>query len=54
MPTNDVIVYCISCINSVFIGGKQPRHLLDLLFNEKMIIEPDIWHKQLDDYIGVH
>jgi hypothetical protein len=57
MPVNDVIVYCVSCINSVFIGGKQPRYLVDLLFNQKTLkktIEPDAWHKKLDDYIAEH
>ena len=57
MPLDDVVVYCISCIKSVFIGGKKPHHLVDLLFNEETLpqtYEPDDWHKQLDDYIEVH
>jgi len=57
MPVHDVVVYCVSCTKSVLIGGKQPHYLVDLLFNEETIektIEPDIWHKELDDYIAVH
>jgi Fe-S oxidoreductase len=57
MPSGEVVVYCISCTKSVFIGGKQPRYLVDLLFNEETIpqtIDPDIWHKELDVYIAAH
>ncbi|MBU2649760.1 MAG: (Fe-S)-binding protein [Bacteroidetes bacterium] len=57
MPVSNVVVYCVSCTKAVFIGGKRPRYLIDLLFNEKTIkktIEPDIWHKELDVYISEH
>ncbi|OFX58645.1 MAG: hypothetical protein A2046_06920 [Bacteroidetes bacterium GWA2_30_7] len=57
MPVNDVVVYCVSCTKSVFIGGKTPHYLVDLLFNEKTIsktLEPDDWHKELDVYINEH
>jgi len=57
MPLDDVIVYCISCIKSVFIGGKNPKYLIDLLFAEETLpktYEPDEWHKELDNYIGTH
>ena len=57
MPVTDVVVYCVSCTKSMFIGGKQPRYLVDLLFNEKTIkktIEPDIWHNELDEFISKH
>lgn len=57
MPVNDVVVYCVSCTKSVFIGGKQPYYLVDLLFNEPTVpktLEPDEWHKELDDYIEEH
>lgn len=56
MPVEDVIVYCVSCSKSVFIGGKTPHYLIDLLFNQKTIpktIEPDLWHKEIDDYIAL-
>jgi hypothetical protein len=57
MPEDDVIVYCVSCIKSVFIGGKKPQHLVDLLFASETIpktFEPDEWHKELDVYIEQH
>ena len=57
MPEEDVVVYCISCTKSVFIGGKTPRYLVDLLFNEETIpktLDPDEWHKELQDYIALH
>jgi len=57
MPCENVVVYCVSCIKSMYIGGKIPRHLLDLLFNEST--SPDIydtveWHNQLQAYIDEH
>ena len=57
MPCEDVIVYCVSCIKSFHIGGKTPRHLIDLLMNEST--EPQIydtvkWHEQLQEYIDAH
>lgn len=57
MPLEEVVVYCISCIKSVHIGGKKPRYLVDLLFNEETLsgtYEPDEWHKELDEYIALH
>ncbi|MFT5702394.1 MAG: hypothetical protein ACI8ZB_005314 [Desulforhopalus sp.] len=57
MPCDDVCVYCVSCIKSFYIGGKTPRHLMDLLMGEPT--EPQIydtveWHDQLQDYIDAH
>jgi hypothetical protein len=57
MPSEDVVVYCISCTKSVFIGGKTPRYLVDLLFNEQTIpktLDPDEWHSELQEYIELH
>lgn len=57
MPVEDVAVYCISCTKSMFIGGKKPHYLIDLLFGEETIpktTDPDEWHKELDDYIAAH
>ena len=54
MPDEDVVVYCVSCGKSVFIGGKTPHYLIDLLFREKTIpktLDPDLWHKEIHDYI---
>ena len=33
MPVENVGVYCIACIKSIYNGGKKPRYLIDLLFN---------------------
>ncbi len=57
MPADDVVVYCVSCSKSIYIGGKKPRYMIDLLFKEKTIpktFEPDEWHKELDDFILNH
>jgi Fe-S oxidoreductase len=54
MPVDDVVVYCVSCIKSVYIGGKKPRYLVDLLFAEETLpktFEPDDWHKELEGYM---
>ena len=53
MPCEHVCVYCVSCIKSMHIGGKTPRHLMDLLMNETT--EPQTfdtvqWHEQLNEY----
>lgn len=57
MPCEDVVVYCVSCIKSMTIGGKTAHHMLDLLLNQKT--EPqelniEIYHDDLDKYIEVH
>lgn len=57
MPLDDVVVYCISCVKSVFIGGKRPHYLVDLLFGEESApgtFEPEQWHSELDEYISRH
>jgi Fe-S oxidoreductase len=57
MPVEEVVVYCVSCIKSMHIGGKKPRYLIDLLFNQDtspQTFEPDEWHKELDCYIEKH
>jgi hypothetical protein len=57
MPAEEVVVYCISCSKAVFIGGKTPRYMIDLLFGEETVpqtLEPDQWHQELDDYIRDH
>jgi len=57
MPLEEVVVYCISCVKSIFIGGKKPRYLVDLLFGEETVpktYEPDEWHRELNDYIEAH
>ncbi len=57
MPSHEVIVYCVSCAKSMFNGGRRPRYLVDLLFNEDTvpkICEPDLWHAELQAYIDSH
>jgi hypothetical protein len=57
MPAEDVVVYCISCTKSVFIGGKTPHYLVDLLYNEETVpktLDPDEWHNELQEYIALH
>lgn len=57
MPEEDVVVYCVSCVKAVFIGGKQPQYLIDLLFDDETVrktFEPDEWHAELKEYIAAH
>jgi Fe-S oxidoreductase len=57
MPREEVVVYCISCIKSVHIGGKSPHYLVDLLFGEETqpgTFEPVEWHNELNEFINVH
>ena len=57
MPADDVVVYCVSCSKAVFVGGKSPRYLIDLLFAEETLpktYEPDEWHDELKIYIENH
>jgi len=57
MECDDVVVYCISCIKSMYIGGKKPRYIIDLLYGEETEIgtyEPDAWHGELQKFIEEH
>lgn len=57
MPCDDVVVYCVSCIKSMYRGQKNPLYLVDLLFNEKTLVqEYDIvkWHEQVNRFIKEH
>lgn len=57
MPCTDVAVYCVSCVKAMHIGGKRPRHLVDLLFGEATPIglcEPEAWHGQIQAFIDAH
>lgn len=56
-PDYDIVVYCVSCSKSMFVGGRRPHYMIDLLFNEETVpktFERDEWHQQLDDYIERH
>jgi len=57
MPVDEVLVYCVSCMQSLFTGGKHPRYLVDLFFAEDTVpkrIGPDQWHTELDEFIVGH
>jgi hypothetical protein len=57
MPLDDVVVYCVSCVKSVFNGGRKPHYIIDLLFDEETVpgtCEPDEWHNELNEYIEAH
>lgn len=57
MPSDRVVVYCVSCIKSMHIGGKKPLYLVDLLFEEPTEVQEyrtEEWHEMLQEYIDVH
>lgn len=57
MPAGDILVYCVSCAKSMFVAGRRPRYLVDLLFNEETVpgtIHPDAWHGELDAFMAGH
>jgi Fe-S oxidoreductase len=57
MPCDNVVVYCVSCIKAMHIGGKKPRYIVDLLFGEETKIgtfEPEAWHDELQKFINEH
>ena len=57
MPCDNVVVYCVSCIKAMHIGGKKPRYIIDLLFGENTEIgtfEPKAWHDELQKFIDEH
>ena len=54
MPLNQILVYCVSCSKSMFVAGKAPGYLVDLLFGEATVpgtTHPDAWHKELDEFM---
>ncbi|AKN32625.1 hypothetical protein Ccar_17935 [Clostridium carboxidivorans P7] len=57
IPCDNVVVYCVSCIKAMHIGGKKPHYIIDLLFGEETGIgtfEPDAWHNELQKFIDEH
>ena len=57
MPVNDIVVHCVSCIIAVCNGGKNPRYLADLLFNEPTApksFDLEVWHNDLTGFIASH
>jgi hypothetical protein len=57
MPVEDILVYCVSCSEAMFVGGRRPRYLVDLLFAEETIrhaVDPDRWHEEIDAFVESH
>jgi hypothetical protein len=57
MPCEDVVVYCVSCIKSMAIGGKIPHHMVDLVLNEETQLQEtrlNVYHDALNQYIEKH
>jgi len=57
MPLDDIVVHCVSCVMAVCNGGKNPKYLADLLFNEQSspeFIDLDKWHSELTQFINTH
>ena len=57
VPKQAVVVYCVSCIKSMHIGGKKPHYIVDLLFGEETGIgtfETEAWHGEIQKFIDVH
>jgi hypothetical protein len=57
MPPGDILVYCVSCSKSMFVAGRRPRYLIDLLFGEETVpgtYLPDPWHRELDTFMETH
>ena len=57
MPEDEVVVYCVSCIKAIAIGGRRPKYMVDLLFGEEtepQVTETVEWHKQIDEYVDAH
>lgn len=57
MPCDNVVVYCVSCVKSMYIGGKKPRYIIDLLFKEDTTpgtFEPDEWHEEVQKFEDEH
>jgi Fe-S oxidoreductase len=57
MPREDVVVYCLGCVRAMTIGGKKPRYILDLLFQEDTVSEnilPEAWRGELQEFISKH
>jgi Fe-S oxidoreductase len=57
MPCEEVCVYCVSCVKATAIGGRKPRYLVDLLFNEATDPQnTDLckWHEDIKTYQAKH
>ncbi len=57
MPCQDVVVYCVSCTQSMATGGKTPHHLTDLVLCKATMPLPqglEEYHAALGRYIEEH
>jgi Fe-S oxidoreductase len=57
MPADDIVVHCVSCVKAMFNGGKKPRYLADLLFDEETtpgVTDLDEWHDEIKEFIAAH
>ena len=57
MPCDDVVVYCVSCVRSMTVGGKRAHYLPDLLFQKQTWpIRASLadYHGLLQRYIDSH
>lgn len=57
MPLDEIVVYCVSCIQAMHVGHRRPQYMLDLLFGEATApkpLGPDAWHAELDEFIEEH
>lgn len=57
MPCQSVVVQCVTCIQSMSIGGKTPLYLPDLLCKKQtqpQALDMDAYHKILQCYIDTH
>lgn len=57
MPCEDVVVYCVSCIKSMTIGGKTAHYMVDMLLGEKtdpQEIDLVKYHDAVQSYIDIH
>ena len=57
MPCQQVAAYCVSCVKSLAVGDKTPRHMADLVLGQPTevgVTDPDIYHAALDKWIDAH
>lgn len=57
MPCQDVVVYCVSCIKAMTIGGKTAHHMVDLFLNEETDPQDtnlETYHEAVQCYIDAH
>ena len=51
LPCENVLTYCLTCMKMLFLGGKRPVFLLDLIMGEQTkpgSLDIKAWHRALD------